>query len=114
MVPSFQNWTELQKNVFRFFFIFLSTTSLFAYNIFSGILVSIFTKMSYAEAHKAFGVISGPLGWIDRHFFHIGYNDILSKRYIRASSGAFFSIRYYYDSGNQKIKWSGNQWLNML
>jgi len=74
MAPNFQHWTELQKNAFRFFFIFISTTSLFAYNIVSGILVTFFTKMSYLEAHKAFGVLSKPIEWIDRHFFHVGYH----------------------------------------
>jgi len=73
MTANYQNWTGLQKNAFRFFFIFLSTTSLFAYNIISDLLLTFFTKMSYPEAHKAFGLLSKPLEWIDIHFFHIGY-----------------------------------------
>jgi hypothetical protein len=71
--PHFQNWTDLQKNAFRFFFIFLSSTSIFAYNIVSEILVTFFTKMSYPEAHKAFAVLSRPLEWIDHHLFHMGF-----------------------------------------
>ena len=69
-----QIWTALQKNAFRFFFIFLSATSLLAYNIFFTVMDTFFTESHYTETHKLFNVLSKPVQWIDVHFFHIGYN----------------------------------------
>ena len=71
-----QNWTALQKNAFRFFFIFLSLTSLLAYNIFFIVMDTFFTESHYTETHKLFSVLSKPVHWIDVHFFHVGYNPV--------------------------------------
>jgi hypothetical protein len=62
-------WTNLQKNAFRFFFIFLGLTSLFGYNLLFEIL-----GMRLSDTDKIYGVLSKPLAWIDRHSFHIGFD----------------------------------------
>ena len=69
-----QRWSALQKNIFRFFFVFLSATSLLAYNLFFIVMDTFFTERHYTETHKLFSILSKPVQWIDHHLFHIGYN----------------------------------------
>jgi hypothetical protein len=67
--PPGASWTGLQKNAFRFFFIFLGLTSLFGYNLLFQTL-----GMRLNDAYKIYGIIGKPLAWIDRHSFHVGYD----------------------------------------
>jgi len=61
-------WTVWQKNAFRFFFLFLASTSFTAYNVF----ITIFSASW--EAHSRFlSVLRQPIAWLDSHFFHFGF-----------------------------------------
>ncbi len=61
-------WTAVQKIAFRFFFIFLCTTSIAGYNIAAEIF-----DVNYDAMAKWFSFLSKPLGWLDKHFYHIGF-----------------------------------------
>ena len=59
------NWTVWQKNAFRFFFLFYST-SFTAYNVF-------ITIFSDSWRHMAvFNFLRQPIAWLDGHFYHFG------------------------------------------
>ena len=61
-------WTVWQKNAFRFFFLFLASTSFTAYNV----LITIFS--SSWETHSRFlSVLRQPIAWLDNHFYHFGF-----------------------------------------
>jgi hypothetical protein len=68
-VPPVASWTALQKNAFRFFFIFLGFTSLFGYNLLFEVL-----GMRLNDTDKIYSLLSKPLAWIDSHSFHIGFD----------------------------------------
>ena len=61
-------WTVWQKNAFRFFFLFLASTSFTAYNVF----ITIFSDSW--EAHGKFlSFLRQPIAWLDSHFYHFGF-----------------------------------------
>lgn len=63
-----ESWSVLQKIAFRFFFVFISLNTWFAYNILNEIF--------YPRYDKWVGgmmFLARPLYWLDRHFYHIGY-----------------------------------------
>src|SRR5450432_273138 len=62
-------WTGWQKNAFRFFFLFLSITSIAGYNVIVGIF-------SLYESYwgKTISFLSSPVYWLDCHFYHFGYD----------------------------------------
>lgn len=63
-----RQWTDFQKKGFRFFFIFLTVMSLFAYNVIFALV-----DTSFENEKTFYGIVSKPLAWIDSHLFHVGY-----------------------------------------
>jgi hypothetical protein len=63
------DWSRSQKIAFRFFFIFLGIQTLVAYNSFF-----IITDFTFYSPTQFMDLFSGLLFWMDRHFFHFGYN----------------------------------------
>jgi hypothetical protein len=76
------NWTALQKNAFRFFFLFLGTTSFTAYNV----LVTVF-NIPWEAQTKYMSIFSGPVAWLDHHFYHFGFDP--KKHLIFLGDGPF-------------------------
>jgi hypothetical protein len=60
-------WSPIGKFTFLFFFLFLGTTSIAGYNI----VCKIF-DLNFVTQAKWFSFLSTPLGWFDKHLFHIG------------------------------------------
>jgi hypothetical protein len=61
-------WKQWQKILFRFFFIFLSALTIFAYNPAMEVL-----DFSYRRQAAFFGHLKGLAGWLDNHVFHLAY-----------------------------------------
>ena len=63
------DWTIFQKIAFRFFFIFIGFQTLVAYNSFF-----IITDVHFITVSELMNIFSDVIFWMDRHFFHFGYN----------------------------------------
>ena len=64
-----QKWSALQKNLFRFFFLFLALSSLVGYNM----IVMIFS-VSDSNPDIALGFLAKPVAWLDHHLFNVGFD----------------------------------------
>ena len=64
-----KSWTLAQKIAFRFFFIFISFYTWFGNNVLRHIFYPRFGKLI---GHVS--ILKQPLYWLDKHFYHIGYN----------------------------------------
>ena len=64
-----QKWSALQKNLFRFFFLFLALSSLVGYNMIVMIL-----GIADNSADKAMSFLGKPVAWLDHHLFNIGFD----------------------------------------
>ena len=78
-----QNWSALQKNAFRFFFLFLSASSIVGYNM----VLMILNLQDYVFSGKIYGFMGRPVAWFDRHLFNIGYDP--------AKHAAFYGDGYF-------------------
>ncbi|HEY2348175.1 MAG TPA: hypothetical protein VGH64_04120, partial [Puia sp.] len=63
------DWTQFQKIAFRFFFVFIGFQTLVAYNSFF-----IITDFHFISVSEIMDIFSDMIFWMDRHFFHFGYN----------------------------------------
>jgi hypothetical protein len=70
------DWSRSQKIAFRFFFIFLGIQTLVAYNSFFAI-----TDFTFYSTTQFLDIFSGLIFWMDRLFFHFGYNPDMAYSY---------------------------------
>src|SRR3569833_1135067 len=66
--PTYTNWSQWEKILFRFFFLLLLTLTLIAYNPLMQVL-----GIGYFQQRAFFGNLKGVAAWLDAHVFHLGY-----------------------------------------
>src|SRR5882672_6678864 len=67
-------WTGWQKFAFRFLFLFLGFFLLNYEIVFIFLAFNYFDKLSLI-----YGVFERPLLWIDKHFYHVGYDPAIHQ-----------------------------------
>jgi hypothetical protein len=66
-------WPSWQKVFFRFIFLLLVSSSVFCWTLL-GLFASMAFKTRRYNPAAFYKMLSKPLYWLDRHFFHTGYN----------------------------------------
>jgi len=74
MQPAAASWQTWQRFLFRFFFLFLGTTSIFCWHFFLYIASIAFIKNPAWHLGVLYKPLAKPFHWLDKHFFHTGYS----------------------------------------
>jgi len=84
-------WKPAQKFGFRFVFLFFSIISLLCLHLVIWISFFAFGKDGY-DLNKLFKPLTGPIHWLDRYIFHLGYDPAIHSNY--PGDGRFGSAFY--------------------
>jgi hypothetical protein len=67
-----EKWTPLQKISFRFFFLFLGLLTIFCWELIASITYGM-------DEVKFFKPLAAPFYWLDKHFYHTGFNPAIHQ-----------------------------------
>ena len=100
------DWTFFQKTAFRFFFVFIGFQTLVAYNSFF-----IITDFHFITVSELMNIFSDVIFWMDRHFFHFGYNPDTDYAYFADPVYGLVIFNFYFFGSNYCDAYLGRSWI---